>query len=213
MIVGGRRCDFDVDPRALQKLVDKIDRDLAFAIEVEHGASLDDVTNYSEVRSQIVSQLEALRDAPKLSASPLIYHLDVAAMYPNIILTNRLQPTAIVTREDCAACDFNSDANGCKRPMEWIWRGETLPTGAEVPNRIFETKVGGLTPKRKSVCLESFLLLLLGTLFFFFSQIVSKYRRPRKAKNSRERERPLESCRSRRAVCEKREAIFLSLEY
>lgn len=27
---------------------------------------------------------------------PLIYHLDVAAMYPNIILTNRLQPMAIV---------------------------------------------------------------------------------------------------------------------
>ena len=28
---------------------------------------------------------------------PLIYHLDVAAMYPNIILTNRLQPSSIVT--------------------------------------------------------------------------------------------------------------------
>ncbi len=27
---------------------------------------------------------------------PLVYHLDVAAMYPNIILTNRLQPVAIV---------------------------------------------------------------------------------------------------------------------
>jgi hypothetical protein len=28
-------------------------------------------------------------------------------MYPNIILTNRLQPSAIVGDEDCAACDFN----------------------------------------------------------------------------------------------------------
>lgn len=27
---------------------------------------------------------------------PLIYHLDVGAMYPNIILSNRLQPAAIV---------------------------------------------------------------------------------------------------------------------
>jgi hypothetical protein len=27
---------------------------------------------------------------------PVIYHLDVAAMYPNIILSNRLQPAAIV---------------------------------------------------------------------------------------------------------------------
>lgn len=27
---------------------------------------------------------------------PLVYHIDVASMYPNIILTNRLQPVAIV---------------------------------------------------------------------------------------------------------------------
>jgi DNA polymerase elongation subunit (family B) len=51
---------------------------------------------------------------------PLIYHLDVAAMYPNIILTNRLQPAAIVTDEDCAACDFNKPGKNCLRQMEWV---------------------------------------------------------------------------------------------
>ncbi len=51
---------------------------------------------------------------------PLIYHLDVAAMYPNIILTNRLQPAAIVTDEDCAACDFNRPGKTCLRQMEWV---------------------------------------------------------------------------------------------
>lgn len=51
---------------------------------------------------------------------PLIYHLDVAAMYPNIILTNRLQPSAIVTDEDCAACDFNKPGKTCLRQMEWV---------------------------------------------------------------------------------------------
>jgi DNA polymerase elongation subunit (family B) len=51
---------------------------------------------------------------------PLIYHLDVAAMYPNIILTNRLQPSAIVTSEDCAACDFNRAGKKCLRTMEWV---------------------------------------------------------------------------------------------
>ena len=56
---------------------------------------------------------------------PLIYHLDVAAMYPNIILTNRLQPSAIVTDEDCAACDYNHPDKTCLRPLEWVWRGET----------------------------------------------------------------------------------------
>lgn len=51
---------------------------------------------------------------------PLIYHLDVAAMYPNIILTNRLQPAAIVNDEDCAACDFNKPGKTCLRQMEWV---------------------------------------------------------------------------------------------
>lgn len=36
-------------------------------------------------------QLVMLRDEPVRDECPLIYHLDVAAMYPNIILTNRLQ--------------------------------------------------------------------------------------------------------------------------
>ena len=31
-----------------------------------------------------------------MTVEPLIYHVDVAAMYPNIILSNRLQPVAIV---------------------------------------------------------------------------------------------------------------------
>lgn len=51
---------------------------------------------------------------------PVIYHLDVAAMYPNIILTNRLQPTAIVTDHDCAACCFNKPNKTCLRKMEWV---------------------------------------------------------------------------------------------
>lgn len=38
-----------------------------------------------------LTQLIRLRDEPMREECPLIYHLDVAAMYPNIILTNRLQ--------------------------------------------------------------------------------------------------------------------------
>lgn len=40
-------------------------------------------------------QLVILRDTPIRDECPLIYHLDVAAMYPNIILTNRLQVLCI----------------------------------------------------------------------------------------------------------------------
>jgi hypothetical protein len=39
----------------------------------------------------LLVQLVRLRDEPVREECPLIYHLDVAAMYPNIILTNRLQ--------------------------------------------------------------------------------------------------------------------------
>jgi hypothetical protein len=43
----------------------------------------------AQVRDEIAAKLAALRDQPVREESPLIYHLDVAAMYPNIILTNR----------------------------------------------------------------------------------------------------------------------------
>ena len=49
-------------------------------------------------------------------------------MYPNIILTNRLQPMAIVSEEQCAACDYNRPANKCQRQMTWMWRGEYFPS-------------------------------------------------------------------------------------
>ena len=77
----------------------------------------------------------------------MIYHLDVGAMYPNIILTNRLQvslsvilhlwcpssvyvcrfppqPHAVVDEATCAACDFNKPGATCQRPMTWVWRGD-----------------------------------------------------------------------------------------
>ncbi len=43
------------------------------------------------LQAAVVAQLQGLRDVPYRFETPLIYHLDVAAMYPNIILTNRLQ--------------------------------------------------------------------------------------------------------------------------
>ena len=56
------------------------------------------------MRDAIAAKLIDLRDHPNRSEAPVIYHLDVGAMYPNIILTNRLQPPAIVTEATCARC-------------------------------------------------------------------------------------------------------------
>ena len=99
---------------------------LKFAITEGAKLSLDEIENFGKVRQEIIAALQALRARTELDEKPLIYHVDVSAMYPNIILTNRLQPHAIVTPEQCAACDFNG-LSDCQRPMEWSWRGEVFP--------------------------------------------------------------------------------------
>lgn len=40
--------------------------------------------NYEQVKNEIKGVLENLRDNPVRQDPPLIYHLDVAAMYPNV---------------------------------------------------------------------------------------------------------------------------------
>ncbi|KAG1663133.1 hypothetical protein FOA52_000655 [Chlamydomonas sp. UWO 241] len=127
---------FKCKPDAYQGLLDKLDRDLQYAITNEAKMKLEDITNYDEVRATIAKDLEGLRDTPNREETPLIYHLDVAAMYPNIILTNRLQPSAIVEDEDCAACDFNRPGKTCLRQMEWIWRGEHFASSTSEYNQI-----------------------------------------------------------------------------
>ncbi|KAF8517086.1 hypothetical protein JB92DRAFT_2200772 [Gautieria morchelliformis] len=88
---------------------------------------LKNVTNYDEVKSQIQSTLEEMRDNPASIDEPLIYHLDVAAMYPNIMLSNRLQPDSVVDEPVCAVCDYNRPDKTCDRRMTWAWRGELFP--------------------------------------------------------------------------------------
>ncbi|KNH09590.1 DNA replication licensing factor [Perkinsela sp. CCAP 1560/4] len=89
------------------------------------------VKDYESVKGEIKGMLEALRNTTSISEYPNILHLDVSAMYPNIILTNRLQPTSIVNETICSSCVFNDPANKCKRPMDWIWRGTMLTAGKE----------------------------------------------------------------------------------
>ncbi|KAK7073292.1 hypothetical protein SK128_028068 [Halocaridina rubra] len=129
-------CRFRMVPEAFQKLLDNVDRTIKFCVEVEEGIPLDQVTNYSEVVDDIKKKLADLRDTPCRLENPLIYHLDVGAMYPNIILTNRLQPSAMVDETVCAACDFNKPGATCQRKMSWIWRGEVIPASRSEFQRI-----------------------------------------------------------------------------
>jgi DNA polymerase epsilon subunit 1 len=118
---------FKLDCGMLQELKSQVEHVLKHAIEVEENIPLSDVTNFEEVTAEIQNILQELHDNPNRHEKPVIYHLDVGAMYPNIILTNRLQPSAMVTEQDCAACDFNKPDAMCKRRMDWLWRGEMLP--------------------------------------------------------------------------------------
>ncbi|MCD7471233.1 DNA polymerase epsilon catalytic subunit A [Datura stramonium] len=115
---------FKLDPSAYELLINNLDRDLQYAIGVEGKMDLESVLNYDEVKNAIMEKLMKLQDNPLREECPLIYHLDVAAMYPNIILTNRLQPPSIVSDEICTACDFNRPGKNCLRKLEWVWRGE-----------------------------------------------------------------------------------------
>lgn len=120
-------CRFRMDPEAFGKLIDNVSSTLAHALVEEEKVPLEHVTNFSEVCDDITNQLKDLRDHPNRLESPMIYHLDVGAMYPNIILTNRLQPSAMIDETDCARCDFNKPGATCQRVMPWTWRGEYSP--------------------------------------------------------------------------------------
>ncbi|CRG85659.1 DNA polymerase epsilon subunit 1 [Talaromyces islandicus] len=128
--------NFAVDGAAIDELLNDLDAALKFSIVVEEKKSLDDVSNYEEVKAQIVERLTNLKDTPNRMERPLIYHLDVASMYPNIMTTNRLQPDSMKQESDCAACDFNRPGKTCDRRLPWAWRGEFLPAKRDEYNMI-----------------------------------------------------------------------------
>ncbi|KAJ5290335.1 uncharacterized protein N7443_010588 [Penicillium atrosanguineum] len=127
---------FNVDPKAMEELIRDLDHALRFSIEVEEKKSMDDVTNFEEVKAQIAERLLDLQNNPVRNEVPFIYHLDVASMYPNIMITNRLQPDSLINESDCAACDFNRPGKTCDRRMPWAWRGEFLPAKRDEYNMI-----------------------------------------------------------------------------
>ncbi|TSU24182.1 DNA polymerase epsilon catalytic subunit A [Bagarius yarrelli] len=117
-------CRFKMNPAAFDFLLQRVERTLRHAVEEEEKIPLEQITNFNEVCDDIKKKLMSLKEVPNRIECPLIYHLDVGAMYPNIILTNRLQPSAMVDEATCAACDFNKPGATCQRRMAWQWRGE-----------------------------------------------------------------------------------------
>lgn len=140
---------FNVDPAAIDELIRDLDHALKFSIEVEEKKSLDDVTNFDEVKARIAEKLLDLKNNPSRNEVPFIYHLDVASMYPNIMITNRLQPDSMIDESDCAACDFNRPGKTCDRRMPWAWRGEFLPAKRDEYNMIRRATTNERFPSQK----------------------------------------------------------------
>ncbi|XP_047418330.1 DNA polymerase epsilon catalytic subunit A isoform X1 [Sciurus carolinensis] len=129
-------CRFKMNPAAFDFLLQRVEKTMRHAIEEEEKVPVEQATNFQEVCDQIKTKLTSLKDVPNRIECPLIYHLDVGAMYPNIILTNRLQPSAMVNEATCAACDFNKPGANCQRKMAWQWRGEFMPASRSEYHRI-----------------------------------------------------------------------------
>ncbi|RXM93467.1 DNA polymerase epsilon catalytic subunit A, partial [Acipenser ruthenus] len=123
-------CRFKMNPAAFDFLLQRVEQTLRHAIEEEESIPMEQVCE--EIKKKLVS----LKEVPNRIECPLIYHLDVGAMYPNIILTNRLQPSAMVDEATCAACDFNKPGANCQRKMAWQWRGEYMPASRSEYHRI-----------------------------------------------------------------------------
>jgi DNA polymerase epsilon subunit 1 len=86
---------FRVVPTAVQGLIDRVDADLAFVIQNENHCALADVLNYAEVRADVVSKLEQLRDRPVREECPAIYHLGT----PITLLPLNTYPSPLIIEE------------------------------------------------------------------------------------------------------------------
>lgn len=124
---------FKLKNNKIEETIDNVNKIIKFFVEVESNMNFNEVLNLKEISSNIEDQLlmllESVNNSPNqtIERTPLIYHVDVASMYPNIILTNRLQPTAIVDEKKCSHCLFNDPINRCQRNLGWEWRGSYYP--------------------------------------------------------------------------------------
>uniref|UniRef100_A0A8R1XQP9 DNA polymerase epsilon catalytic subunit n=1 Tax=Onchocerca volvulus TaxID=6282 RepID=A0A8R1XQP9_ONCVO len=141
---------FRIVPATILSLKRDVRKALSDSLTRELGVDMDEVVDFDSVVNKVEVQLDDFIKRPLRLETPKIYHLDVGAMYPNIILTNRLQPSAVVTNEDCIACVYNTPDAKCQRAMRWEWRGEIMPASKGEYERILqqlENETFGKPPK------------------------------------------------------------------
>ncbi|KHN69707.1 DNA polymerase epsilon [Ordospora colligata OC4] len=123
------RSDFSYDFDVNKKFIEDVGRSID-----EMLAEYKDEEDFEVMKMNVMKNLE--ENTGKIRREGRIYHLDVGAMYPNIILTNKLQPVSIVNDDVCIRCDFSDEANGCRKKMEWTLKAEYIPVRKDEVERI-----------------------------------------------------------------------------
>ncbi|GAW81728.1 DNA polymerase epsilon, catalytic subunit a [Plasmodium gonderi] len=128
---------FNLDVDAYKHMLNNIDSIIDFWIhkDLNKNNSVNDnkyinknqIINLKKIKSDIINKLNFFIQNPKINTCPNIYHLDVAAMYPNIILSHRLQPNAIITPDHCFNCSFYKQRHLCQKQMVWKRKLEISP--------------------------------------------------------------------------------------
>lgn len=85
--------DFKLSVQGYLDLVEQVPQILEFYLKIEKGVEKSEFENFEKIVEEIRNQIFSLIDkidpqSGSLTTQPLIYHIDVASMYPNIILTN-----------------------------------------------------------------------------------------------------------------------------
>ncbi|XP_075591225.1 DNA polymerase epsilon catalytic subunit 1 [Dermatophagoides farinae] len=118
---------FTIDPKVIDKLIDELDLTFMTFLQEEINPSNNIVsTNWDSIKVEITEKLNLLKSLRQFDMEPLIYHFDVGAMYPNIILTNRLQPYAIIDDQKCSKCVYSDEQQYCKKKMNWIRKSSMI---------------------------------------------------------------------------------------
>ncbi|KAI5172524.1 DNA polymerase epsilon subunit 1 [Nematocida sp. LUAm3] len=106
--------------------------------------------NKEDIKNDIKEKLLLLIQSKKNFRKPYIYHLDVGAMYPNIILTNRLQPSAVISEKTCSQCVHSKEKEKCQRKMPWKMRAELYPVDEKTVKTIEKSLIQEKNPEKLS---------------------------------------------------------------
>lgn len=150
--------EFVLNPDTFEYLMENTENILNFCLQKENDKQPEEALNLAEVKEAIITKLNTLKQRGRnFMSRPLIYHVDVASMYPNIILTNRLQPTAIVNERVCSNCLFNEPRNNCKRILGWEWKAQYYPINKiDLEKLRMEVEAMQLKPAIKKFCQKQY---------------------------------------------------------